>query len=236
MTDNEYNNLNKIASKSLYKDGFSEDTIKYSYKIFDRHIVSGSILELGPAEGVMTYYLNRKTSDLTVIEGSKKFSEDLACQFPNITVINTLFEEYKPEKKFNNIILGHVLEHVFDPVSILKKAYNWLENGGRIMAAVPNARSIHRQLAVIMGLIKSEFDMSKLDVHHGHRRVYTPETLRADFMKADFNSIYEGGYWLKPLTNNQLEKTIDNTILNAFMKLGERYPDIAGEIYVIAKK
>jgi len=51
---------------------------------------------------------------------------------------------------------GHVLEHVDDPVAVLRLVKSWLKPGGRVLAAVPNARSIHRQAAVIMGLLPYE--------------------------------------------------------------------------------
>ena len=43
-----------------------------------------------------------------------------------------------------------------------------------------------------------------------------------------------GGYWIKPLSNGQIEQNWTAEMLEAFMELGERYPDIAGEIYVVA--
>ena len=49
-------------------------------------------------------------------------------------------------------------------------------------------------------------------------------------MKIDFF----GGYWLKPIANSQIEQSWTPEMLEAFMQLGEQYPDIAAEIYVIA--
>lgn len=43
-----------------------------------------------------------------------------------------------------------------------------------------------------------------------------------------------GGYWLKPVANEQIMSSFTEDMVHAFMKLGERYPDIAGEIYIIA--
>jgi hypothetical protein len=107
---------------------------------------------------------------------------------------------------------------------------------GRILAAVPNSRSLHRQAAVIMGLLEREDQLNDLDRHHGHRRVYNPESFRQDFLKAGLDIEVFGGYWLKPLSNGQIEETWTPQMLQAFMQLGERYPDIAGEIYVIARR
>ena len=59
---------------------------------------------------------------------------------------------------------------VADPVGMLERVRGWLEPGtGRIFAAVPNARSIHRQAAVIMGLLPQEDALNDRDRHHGQR-------------------------------------------------------------------
>ena len=78
--------------------------------------------------------------------------------------------------------------------------------------------------------------MSEADVHHGHRRVYDPESLRAEFLGAGLNVEHFGGYWLKPVSNSQLEETWTESMTDAYFRLGERYPDIAAEIYVVATR
>ena len=183
----------------------------------------------------MTELLMTTGLEMTVIEGSSLFCKDLAERFPEATVIHTLFEEYEPSVQYDNIVLGHVLEHVLDPVGILKLAKTWLKPGsGRIFAAVPNARSLHRQAAVIMGLLTSEDELNEMDIHHGHRRVFNPESFRNCFYQAGLEIEIFGGYWLKPVANRQIEASWTPQMLRAFMQLGERYPDIAGEIYVVA--
>jgi 2-polyprenyl-3-methyl-5-hydroxy-6-metoxy-1,4-benzoquinol methylase len=232
---NEINHLEQIASNSLYCDGVNTDTINYSFEIASRFISGSNILEMGPAEGVMTSSLNTLKKKLTVLEGSKKFCKDLSFKYPEIEVIHSLFENFSPETKYDNIILGHVLEHVEDPIAVLKKTKEWLTpETGIVFAAVPNARSLHRQAAVLMDLLEAEDELNKMDLHHGHRRVFTPETFRNAFTKAGLNIKVFGGYWLKPLSNKQIEDTWSKEMLYAFMQLGERYPDISGEIYIVA--
>jgi len=134
------------------------------------------------------------------------------------------------------VILGHVLEHVSDPIATLQKVFDWLNNSTVVFAAVPNARSLHRQAAVQMGLLSSEFELNDTDRKIGHRRIYSPESLRNDFNKAGFAVQQFGGYWLKPVSNAQIIESWSPEMLAAFMQLGERYPDVAGEIYVVARK
>ena len=226
--------LDSIAVDSLYAKGAGPAMIQYCSSIFGRHIRGDSILELGPAEGLMTEFLDKLTSSLTIVDGSKVFCDALQERFPHCNVINSLFESYVPEMRFDNIILGHVLEHVVDPIALLQRVSCWLSPRGRVFAAVPNSRSIHRQAAVIMGLLDREDQLNGMDHHHGHRRVYNPETFRGDFSAAGLAIEIFGGYWLKPVSNGQIEATWTNEMLEAFMQLGERYPDISAEIYIVA--
>ena len=226
--------LEGIAAKSLYAAGVNADTVRYSFRIFERYLRGDSILEMGPAEGVMTALLAKTGKTLTVVEGSSAFCEALSARFPTAQVVQSLFEDFAPDRRFDNIVLGHVLEHVEDPIRIVRDAGTWLAPGGRILAAVPNSRSLHRQAAVLMGLLLAEDALNELDLHHGHRRVFNPESFRHCFIAAGLDVEIFGGYWLKPVSNRQIEHDWTPDMLAAYMRLGERYPDIAAEIYVIA--
>lgn len=230
----EASRLELIASASRYGLGANRAMVEYSFEVFRRHIVPGSILEMGPAEGFMTDLLATLPGDLFVVEGSGTFCDQIRKRHPKATVTNALFEEYEPPRKFENILLGHVLEHVEQPVEILRRVSGWLSANGRVIAAVPNARSIHRQAAVMMGLLPFEEGLNEADIHHGHRRVYNPETFRRDFNEAGLRIDFFGGYWLKPVSNSQIERDWTSQMLRAFMQLGERYPDIAAENFIVA--
>lgn len=234
-TESEVARLERVAADSWYTRNVNAATIDYSGRIFARHWRGTSCLELGPAEGLMTELIAPAFERLVLVDGSAIFCAQLRERFPGAEVHDALFELYAPEERFDTIVLGHVLEHVEDPVAILARCRSWLTPGGVILMAVPNARSIHRQAAVVMGLLKSEYELNAADVHHGHRRVYSPETLRADVLAAGLRVTIFGGYWLKPVSIPQIEKDWTPEMLEAFMVLGERYPDIAGELYLVAE-
>ncbi|MDW8324735.1 MAG: class I SAM-dependent methyltransferase [Burkholderiales bacterium] len=234
LSDIERERIEAIAADSRYGTGVNADMVRYSYRIFQRHLRPGSVLEMGPAEGLMTDLLAASDVELTVVEGAEAFCRALAARHPHIEVVHALFEQYSPSRRFDNIILGHVLEHVADPVDILRRAHAWLAPGGRVMAAVPNARSLHRQAAVLMGLLPAEDALNEADLRHGHRRVFNPESFRQVFLQAGYEIEVFGGYWIKPVSNAQIEAHWTPQMLEAFMQLGERYPDIAAELYVIA--
>jgi len=202
MDQDEKDKLQRISQNSLYTAGVMPTAIRYCFRILQRHVRKGNVLEMGPAEGAMTELLASTGMPITVVEGSTLFCDSLRQRFPRVRVAHALFEEFEPEEQFDNIILGHVLEHVLDPVDILIRARRWLKSGGCIFAAVPNARSLHRQAAVIMSLLSREDDLNELDLHHGHRRVFNPESFRSIFIQAGLRVDILGGYWLKPISNS----------------------------------
>ena len=183
----------------------------------------------------MTDDLVKHFDDITCVDGSDVFCKQLIKRYPQIKVINMLFEEFEPSQKFDNIILGHVLEHVIDPKGLLLRIYEWLAPQGQLFACVPNARSVHRQMAVIMGILETEHTLNESDRHHGHQRVFDPESFRNLFLSSGFEISCFGGFWLKPISNHQIDETWTPQMLEAAMRVGEHYPDIAAEIYVVAK-
>jgi 2-polyprenyl-3-methyl-5-hydroxy-6-metoxy-1,4-benzoquinol methylase len=228
-------NLDEIALTSLYATPTGSTTILKTNEIFMRYAKKGSVLELGPAEGLMTERLVQSFQDISVVEGSSVFCEQIKSRLPSIKVYNSFFESFDCDEKFDNIILGHVLEHVDDPVKVLEHIKTFLKPNGLIFAAVPNAKSIHRQAAVIMNILETEHSLNTLDIHHGHQRVFNPESFREIFTNAKLPITVFGGYWLKPVSNSQIEESWSKEMLDAFMSLGERYPDIAGEIYIVSE-
>jgi 2-polyprenyl-3-methyl-5-hydroxy-6-metoxy-1,4-benzoquinol methylase len=225
--------LDRLSENSLYAAGSGAAMMNYSFEVLSRFLIGNSILELGPAEGIMTDRLVTLGKRLTTVEGAERFCKDLRRRHPQITVVNALFEEFATDDSFDNIVMGHVLESVEDPVALLAQAKPRLAPGGRILAAAPNARSLHRQAGVIMGLLPVEDAMNEMDPHQGHRRVFNPESFRACFTQAGYRIDIFGGYWLKPVSSAQIENSWTPEMLRAFFQLGERYPDIAGDIYIV---
>jgi 2-polyprenyl-3-methyl-5-hydroxy-6-metoxy-1,4-benzoquinol methylase len=231
----ELDRLESIATDGAYNHGPMPTSLRYLAGIFGRHWRGASCLELGPADGVVTERLAEAFPDLTVVDGSSSFCARLADRFPDATVVNSLFEEFTPAHRFDTVILGHVLEHVIDPVGLLERVRQWVAPGGVALATVPNAHSLHRQAAVLMDLLPAENALNETDRHYGHRRVYDLAGLRDDFAAAGWTVTTTGGYWLKPVSNAQIADTWSQEMLDAFMELGERYPESAAEIYVVAQ-
>ncbi|MFZ4516261.1 MAG: methyltransferase domain-containing protein [Acidimicrobiia bacterium] len=230
----EVQRLDDIAATTQYGQGVNGVMVEYSVEIFRRWYRGGDVLEIGPADGVSSHLLNNFVDSLTLLEGSENYAAALRTALPTSTVEAMLIEEYNPSRQFDAIVLSHVLEHVEDAGAALARIKQWLRPGGFLFAATPNALSFHRQVGVIAGDLDDEHELNAADRSIGHRRVFDGSSLRALFTAAALEVHYFGGYFLKSLSNSQLAAVSDLPHLRALMRAGERVPENAADIYVIA--
>lgn len=222
-----------VARTFDYFDGVCEASTQYALGIIRRHLVGKSILEVGPADGHMTRGLV-KDFDLTLVEPSETLSQKLRQLFPQAKVVTTLVEGFSPSARFDNILLCHMLDHVRNPQGIVRRAVTWLNTGGKMIAISPNSNSLHRQAAVLMGLLPASDAFTERDRIQGKRKIFSRDEFGQLFSNAGLKIDFFGGYWLKPLSNQQIEQQWTPEMINAFFALGERYPEIAAEMCLVA--
>lgn len=213
---------------------FDKRLIRYRYETIKGKFAGKRGLELGPAEGEMTQFLVQDFEELTIVEGSS----ELLSQIPdkaNLIKVHSLFEEFEPEKPFDSIILEHVLEHVDEPEALLRRVKTWLAPNGKLFIGVPNGNSIHRLVAVKMGLLDDPCQLNTRDHALGHRRVYTPVTFRAVIEKSGLKVHEIGGVYFKPLSNAQIQENWTEEMIQGFFELGKDFPDLAAEIYAVCQ-
>lgn len=236
--ESEIHFLTDVSKWYSSRKGLDSKLILYRAKTLLPHFKPPKVLELGCADGLMTEILVKHFKKVVSVDGSPKFCEKVrnTIKAKNLEVICSLFEEYRPKEKFDTIIMAHILEHVKDPVLIMKRFITWLKDNGVILIDVPNANSLHRQAGVKMGLLKRVKELNELDKKLGHKRVYTPESLSNDIKSAGLKIKEIGGVFLKPLTNKQIEESWTEEMMDAFYELGKDYPEIAAEIYAVCEK
>jgi len=214
---------------------FDKRLIRFRYETIKPRFVGAKCLELGPAEGQMTRFLVNDFDEVTVVEGSQRLLDEIP-DFSNLTKVHSLFEDYEPTSLFDTVILEHILEHVDDPIALLQLASRFLAPNGRLFVGVPNANSIHRLVAVKMGLLTHQTQLNSRDMALGHRRVYSRETLHRDIMDSGLHIIETGGVFFKPVSNSQIQESWSEEMIQGFFLLGFDFPEVAAELYAICSK
>ena len=233
MITNEKSRLGKISDWYLQEQlDFDKRLIRFRYQTLKPHFQGPEGLELGPAEGEMTQFLLNEFEKLTVVEGSEKLLSRIP-EAPNLIKIHSLFEHFKPRKQFNTIIMEHILEHVERPVDLLRTVKQWLAPEGRILLGVPNGHSIHRLVAVKMGLLNQPCQLNSRDHALGHRRVYTHESLQNDIESSGLRILEMGGVFYKPLSNQQIQDHWTEEMIQGFYELGKDFPENSAEIFAV---
>jgi SAM-dependent methyltransferase len=170
-----------------------------------QQIAAGSrMLELGYGDGIVTAALAKSGCELTVLEGSATLVDRARRAHPTVNCVHSLFEDFRSDRAYDVILASHVLEHVDDPQAILRLISSWLSETGKIIIVVPNRNSLHRQLAVVMGLQPELDTLSKRDLMVGHQRVYSLQILENDIRSAGLMPVDSAGFFLKVLPNSMM--------------------------------
>lgn len=238
-----------------YDTEFEDNSRKYAYSFdydvihpmmvrsFAPFFVNRNMLELGSFKGEFTKRFLDYFDDITCVEASKVAASEASSKLPSkVKTINALFEEVKLPLKYDNVIMTHVLEHLDDPVSILRRiSSEWLSDNGRLFLATPNAMAPSRQIAVKMGLISHNSAITPAEEVHGHRITYTLDTLERDAKASGLKVIFRSGVFFKALANFQWDRLLTTDIispeyLEGCYQLGQHYPELCSSIFLVCEK
>lgn len=203
----------------------------------------GSMLELGSFKGDFTRRLLAEFDDVTCVEASPEAAAEARKRHAGkADIVNARFEDVALPRRYDNIVLTHVLEHLDDPVAVLRRINeDWLTEGGRFFLACPNANAPSRQIAVKMRLISHNSAVTPAELEHGHRCTYTLDTLERDAVAAGLKVAYRSGIFFKALANFQWDRLLATDIisreyLDGCFALGQQYPDLCSSIFLLCEK
>lgn len=240
----DYNQELVDVTERKYAYSFDYDVMHpFMIRAFKPFFKKGNLLELGSHQGHFTECFLPHFTDITCVEASDDAITIAKQKLDNkVTFINSLFEKVTLSKRYDNIILTHALEHLDDPVLVLKRINDeWLADGGRFFLVCPNANAPSRQIAVKMGLITHNTAVTSAESEHGHRCTYTLDTLERDAVAAGLNVVYRSGIFFKALANFQWDRLLQTDIiskeyLEGCYKLGQQYPDLCSSIFLMCER
>lgn len=240
----DYNSETRDTTDHKYAYSFDFDVMHpFMVRSFTPFFREGNCLELGSFKGEFTKRLLPFFDDITCVEASDEAIEEAKRQLGNkIEYFNNLFQDVALPTKYDNIILTHVLEHLDDPVALLRRINGeWLSDLGRLFLVCPNANAPSRQIAVKMGLISHNNAVTTAEAAHGHRITYALDTLERDARGGGLQVVHRSGIFFKALANFQWDRLLQTDIVsNAYLEgcfeLGQQYPDLCSSIFLVCQK
>ncbi len=239
----DYNAEIRDTADHRYAYGFDLDVMHpYMLRAFEPFLRPGSLLELGCFRGDFTRRLRERFDDVTCVEAaSEALAEARARLGDTVQWINARFEDVQLPRRYDNVVLTHVLEHLDDPVGVLRRINDeWLAEGGRLFLVCPNANAASRQIAVKMGLIDHNAAVTPAEAAHGHRVTYTHDTLERDATAAGLRVVHRSGVFFKALANFQWDRLLQTDIvspayLDGCYALGQQYPELCASIFLLCE-
>ena len=242
-TPRDYDSEIKDATDHRYAYGFDFDVMHpFMLRSFEPFLRAGSLLELGSFKGDFTQRFVPHFDDITCVEASADAINVARSRFgERLQLIHSTFETAQLPRRYDNVVMTHVLEHLDDPVRVLKRVNDeWLADGGRFFLVCPNANAPSRQIAVKMGLISHNAAVTPAEAEHGHRITYSLDTLQRDAVRAGLKVVHRSGIFFKALANFQWDRLLQTDIiseqyLEGCFQLGQVYPDLCSSIFLMCE-
>jgi 2-polyprenyl-3-methyl-5-hydroxy-6-metoxy-1,4-benzoquinol methylase len=220
--------LNQIASQYHLNEQISDKQFDEQFHHLCFQWVNSMIqpnahvLEMGFGEGNVTRQLLEARMRVDIIEGAELLVDRARKQYGDkVQVHHALFSEFRPAHAYDAILATNILEHVADPAETLASIRQWCSPQTRVVVTVPNAESIHRRLAVLMGIQPRLDTLSPRDHLVGHQRVYDMDGLAQEVEKAGFEIVEQKGFLLKVLPNSML-KDMPPALIDALYAISDQ--------------
>jgi len=240
----DYDRESQDVPEHKYAYGFDLDVMHpFMLRSFAPFFRPGSVLELGSFRGEFTRRLTAHFSDITCVEASGEALAAARAALGDVAhFVQGTFDQVTLERRFDNVILTHVLEHLDDPVGVLRRVGDeWLTPSGRLFLVCPNANAPSRQIAVHMGLITHNAAVTDAERAHGHRITYSLDTLERDARAAGLTVVHRSGIFFKALANFQWDRLLATDVispeyLEGCYQLGHVYPDLCSSIFLLCER
>jgi SAM-dependent methyltransferase len=214
--------------------------LHYDFEELTKFLVGRKVLELGCGRGVITKLLAQVSDELIVVEGSSRniaYTRRCLGRSARVSFHRSLWENFRYDgSDLSDIVFFSGLEHIDGLTArrILRRIRGWLRKHGRLHVIVPNANSLHRRVAVHMGLIDDVHELNERDRRLGHTRVFDKDTLIRELKVCGFRPLHCTGVFLKPLPNDMM-LDLNSRIIRGFYRIGIEFPDYCAHIFVTCR-
>ena len=196
------------------------------------------ILELGYVDGLWTDALLAAGHAVDIVEGAIRHVEHARQRYAGnqrVRVCHALFQEYEPDGLYDTILAGDMLRYLSDPAVFLRKIQAWLTPQGRLIATLPNSRSLHRRIGTLLNMESTPAEANTRDREVGNRASYDRYEFRHLLLQAGYQIEELHGCFLKPFSSAQMQDWSDE-LLQAFFEVGQELEDYCWFLYAVCRK
>lgn len=143
------------------------------------HTVPGALLDVGCGAGVFCQRMQDLGWQVTGVDFDAEAVDTARKSGLDVRYGNLQSADF-PDNSFNAITLNHVIEHVYDPIPLLRECYRILKPNGRLVVVTPNSLSRGHQK---FGSYWRDLDPPR------HIHLFSPRTLRHCAEKSGYSKI-----------------------------------------------
>ena len=173
-------NINDVGSIKRARRKMMPDNIR-RYQFIKKIIPKKSrVLEIGSGHGFFLEIMKTNGFDIIGYDISKE-KRKYSKKVTDVPVYDININEKIPaDNKFDIVVLFHTLEHIIDPITLLKNIKKLLKPKGKILIEVPNSDDFHLKL----NKFYKEFYWERAHIHY-----FNPKILKNVIQKSSFKNI-----------------------------------------------
>jgi len=208
-------------------------------RVAERVAPGDRVLELGCATGLMSVPVAAAGGHVTGVDHAEAYlARARARDLPGARFVRAALEEPGWEdlvgEGFAHVLACNLLHEMADPVALLRRARDVLAPGGLVHVSLQNPHSIHRLVAVEMGLIADAAEVSENGRRYATRGVFAARELMDMAWRAGLATVSREGVMLKPLPNAMME-ALPADVLDGFERAARHLPDHCAMTYLVLR-
>jgi len=183
------------------------------------------VLELGAATGLMTAELVLSGCAVDAVDRSAPYLERLQARgLRAVSVRQSDVETVDLSGPYHHVVATNLIHELADPAGFLVRCRERLAPAGLLHVSVQNPWSLHRIIAVELGMLDSLHTLSARGTQYGTRRLFDAEEVVALGRAAGLEVIHREGVVIKPFDNARMA-TLPAELLDGLDRLARHLPD-----------
>lgn len=222
--ENHYNEYQMDMTQVYYRK-ILEESRKITY-------FSRAVLDIGCFDGSLgEKFIERGFKVYGIEAHSEAYKE---AEKKGLIVSNRDIEKGLPyvNSFFSLVLAAEIIEHVYDTDFFLDEIYRVLYSESHVIVTIPNMVCLPNRIKIMLGKYP-KFGEYQAGRSGGHVRVYTPEVLIQQIKEHGFEIVsVRGANFPCPMES----KKIPDWIKILAIKLGDYFPNLAGQVIILAKR